>query len=341
MPEGETVPDRLGRRPTQRQIAAEVGVSVTTVSRILNPEETNPERWASARTIELIQAAAASLGYRPNALAVSLRTARSNTIGLILPTTGDPVISAIQAGIDQVAAENRMIPLVTCTLDQPGLRAQRTTTMLDHLVAGLIFADAALDESFLAEVGAPFTLVHRRHPAYVSVGADDVAAGRLAAEHLIGLGRTRLAFIGGTSTQSTGRDRIEGFRTAIAAAGLPEPVIIETDHYVESGQHATRQLMSRTPRPDGIFAAHDWAAIGSLGVLRDYGLRVAEDVAVVGCYDTPLARATDLTSLAVDLGEMGRRACRLLLAQLAGEPVESETLPVTLVARGTTRVSHA
>ena len=327
------------QRPTQRQIANEVGVSPTTVSRVLNPYESNPGRWASAYTINQIRQAATQMGYINTSLSQPSLSARSRSIALMFPTADDYVVSAIQSGIDQVAADNQMTSIMACTMEGIWSRSARTSAMLDCMVAGLIFADARLDEQLLASVQAkqvPFTLVHRRHPDFVSVHADDRAAGRLAAEHLIGLGRTRLAFIGGRSRVSTGKDRIDGFTSVIRQAGLPQPRIIETDHYVESGQAATRELLADRQIPDAIFAAHDWAAIGGLSVLRKHGLKVPEDVAVVGCYDTPLAQATDLTSIRIDLEQMGRQACQLLLNQIHNQPAQSETLPVTISVRGTT-----
>lgn len=330
-------------RPTQRQIAAKVGVSVATVSRILNPDEAHPERWASPLTVAAIQAAAAQLGYRRNALAVSLRTSHSKTVGIMMPLVGDYVLSTIYDGIDQVARQHDMMTILTCALDEPALRAERTSTMLDHQVAGMIFGDARLDDEFLDSIntrGVPFTLVHRRHNNHVSVTADDVTAGRLAAQHLIDLGRRRLAIISGERFVPAWRDREQGFMTAVAEAGLPAPVLVETGFDVAASRDAALRMMERPPYPDGVFAVHDSTALGTISVLRQYGLHVPDDVAVIGFYNTPMSMATDLTSIDVDLMQMGRRSIQLLLDRLGGKEITSEVVPVSLAVRHSTDPSQ-
>jgi len=327
------------QRPTQRQIAAQVGVSVTTVSRILNPTETSPERWASPETVAAIQQAAASMGYRRNALAVSLRTSRSQTVGVLMPFMGEYVLAAIYTGIDEAAREHGMMAINAATLDEPALRSERTFTMLDHLVDGMIFADAHLDEHFLDELddqGVPFTLVHRSHERFVSVCADEKAAGRMAAQHLIGLGRKRLAVIAGRPFMSTSAGRVEGFVEAALEAGLTRPTVIEAGYEVAAGRDAGFTMMTHPPYPDGIFAIHDLAAMGVMSVMRQHGLSIPDDVAVIGFYDTPMALATDLTSIGTCLIHMGRRSLELLLDRLDGKSVESEVCPVTLKVRRST-----
>ena len=333
------MPAHTNQRPTQRQIAALVGVSVTTVSRILNPDESNPERWASLQTVEAIQRAAAELGYRHNALAVSLRTSRSQTVGVLLPVLGDHVLSAIYAGIDTAAREHGMSTVNAATLDEPALRSERTFSLLDHLVDGMIFGDAHLNEVFLDNLedqGVPFTLVHRRHARHVSVTADDYTAGRLAAEHLISMGRTRLVFITGRRFMSTGSDRTQGFVDFIAEAGLPEPTVFDLGFDVKSGREAASVMLAHPPYPDGVACIHDLAALGAISVFRQHGFKVPEDIAAIGFYDTPMAQATDLTSIATNLDHMGRRSLELLLDLLGGKKVQSEVLPVSLVVRGST-----
>ncbi|MCL2736241.1 MAG: LacI family transcriptional regulator [Propionibacteriaceae bacterium] len=335
---------RVNHRPTQREIAAQVGVSVTTVSRILNPSELHPNRWASEHTVAAIQAAAASMGYRHNALAVSLRTSRTQTVGVLVPMVGDYVLASIYSGIDEVAREHGITALTASTLDEPAVRAERTFSMLDHLVDGMIFADAHLDEHFLdsiAEQGVAFTLVHRRHDRHASVSSDDLTAGRLAAQHFISLGRKRLAVITGRRFMSTGSDRTQGFIDAALEAGLEEPRIIEAGFDVDAGREAGLAILTTSPLPDAIFAIHDRAALGVISILGLHGVIIPDDVAVIGFYDTPVSLATDLTSISTPLHQMGRRSLELLLDRLNGEPIESEVFPTTLTVRGSTDPSHS
>ncbi|MCL2784287.1 MAG: LacI family transcriptional regulator [Propionibacteriaceae bacterium] len=326
-------------RPTQRQIAALVGVSVTTVSRILNPEESNPFRWASEETVEAIRQAAVTLGYRHNALAVSLRTSRSHTVGVLMPLLGDHVMAMIFAGIDEVAREHGMMAITASTLDEPTIRVERSLAMQDRLVDGLIFADAHIDKDYLSTLkdqGVAFTLVHRRHPNHVSVSADDLLAGRLAARHLIEIGRTRLAIICRHRYMSTSTDRIQGFCDEIREAGLEPPAVLETGFNVVAGRDAAYMMMEHPPYPDGVWAINDASALGALSVFRQRGLNVPDDVAIIGFYDSPVAWGIDLTSIRVSLHQMGRRSIELLLDRLDGKPVESEILPVSLIVRRST-----
>jgi LacI family transcriptional regulator len=334
------VPINGNQRPTQRQIAAQVGVSVATVSRILNAQETKPERWASPKTVAAIQAAAAELGYRRNALAVGLRTQRSHTIGVLLAGLGDDPTARIVAGIDEVAREHNLTTLVTTTDDNPTLRTERTFSMLDRSVDGLIFADAHLEESFLDQLQAlniPFTLVQRRHRHHVGVTADDLMAGTLAADHLINSGRQQLAVITAPRYMSTGYERTKAYVERVAQAGLAEPRVLETGVDVEAGRQAALILLDGQGwTPNGVFATDDSAALGAIGVFRQRGWRVPEDIAVIGCHDTPTAAATGLSSLSTDLKAMGRRAMELLLDRFAGLEIESERLPVSLRVRHST-----
>ncbi|MCL1907152.1 MAG: LacI family transcriptional regulator [Propionibacteriaceae bacterium] len=330
------MPIRINQRPTQRQIAARVGVSVTTVSRILNPSETHPERWASPETIEAIREVAEVLGYRRNSLAVSLRTSRSQTIGVFLPVIGDYTLASIFAGIDDVAREHGIMALTASTLDTPGLRSDRAMNMLDHLVDGIIGADAHLGERYLGGLDAqrvPIVLVHRRHDDHVSVTADDVAAGQMAARHLISLGRTRLAVIIGRRYMSTGVDRAAGFVQTALEAGLEEPVVYDHGFTVQAGREAALAMIGRESVPDGLFGMHDLCVLGATSVLRQHGYVTGEDVAAVGVYDSPVAGACDLSSIGIGLHNMGRRSLELLLDRLGGSDIESETLPVHLTVR--------
>jgi LacI family transcriptional regulator len=256
---------------------------------------------------------------------------------------GDYVLATIFAGIDEVARENGVMAITASTLDEPALRAERTFKMLDHLVDGMIFADAHLDEHFLDGIEAqrvPFTLVHRRHSRHISVTADDRAAGRMAAEHLISLGRTRLAMVTGRRYMSTGTDRVEGFVSAALEAGLPEPTIYDNGFTVRAGRDAAVAMLARPPYPDGLFAFHDLAILGAASVFRHHGLRVPDDIATVGFYDSPMAWASDMTSIGVNLQDMGRRSLELLLDRLSGKPIESEVFPVTLTVRHSTDPSR-
>ncbi|GAB3766485.1 LacI family DNA-binding transcriptional regulator [Microlunatus parietis] len=332
------------RRPfTQRMIASDVGVSVTTVSRVLNPAETHPERWASPETVAAIIRSAERNGYRPNPHATSLRTARSNVVGVLVPRLQDFVLATIYEGIDEAATEAGVSTFVTNSLDKPDLQRVRTQQMLDRRVDGLIFGDAHLDDDFLDDLArqeVTFVLASRRHGDHVSVTCDDPAGGRLVAEHLLATDRREVAILAGLPFASTARERSQGLIDRFAEAGLeiPEHRIVFNGFDAAAGREAADQILARRPYPDAIFATNDFAAIGAMGALRDKGLQIPDDVAVVGYNDTPLAASLPipLTTIRSPMHEMGRQALQTLLRKLGGAEVESRRLTPELIIRAST-----
>ncbi|MGK9147988.1 substrate-binding domain-containing protein [Plantibacter flavus] len=328
---------------TQRMIAELAGVSVTTVSRVLNERETQPDRWASPETIASILEIAKANGYRRNPHAASLRTSRSDLVGVLVPRLQDFVLATIYEGIDEAATERGISTFVTNSLDDPEQQRIRTQSMLDRRVDGLIFGDAHLDDPFLDELaaeGVSFVLTSRRAGDHLSVTCDDLAGGRLVAEHLLEIGRRDVAILAGLPFASTARERTQGVVEGFREAGfeIPPERIIYNGFDAAAGREAAEQLFATAPYPDAVFATNDFAAIGAMGVLRDKGLRIPEDVALVGYNDTPIAASigTPLTTVRSPMHEMGREALTTLLGLLAGKEVASKRLTPELVVRAST-----
>ncbi|MFE4470223.1 LacI family DNA-binding transcriptional regulator [Leifsonia sp. NPDC056824] len=333
-----------GRRPTtQRTIADRVGVSVTTVSRVLAASQEDAARWAAPETVAAILAVAHETGYRPNPHAASLRTSRSNLVGVLVPRLQDFVLATIYEGIDEAATEHSVSAFVTNSLDDAELRSARTESMLDRRVDGLIFGDAHLDDPFLdalAERDVPFVLTSRRSGDHIAVTCDDELGGRRVAEHLLASGRRDVAILAGLPFASTGRERTRGVVDAYREAGIdiPEHRIVSIGFDAAAGREGAERIFAEKPYPDAMFATNDFAAIGALGVIERMGLRVPEDVALVGYNDTPLAAsdALSLTTVRSPMHEMGRRALETLLRAIDGEQVESQRLKPELIVRRST-----
>jgi LacI family transcriptional regulator len=324
-------------------IAQKVGVSVTTVSRVLNEREDEPERWASAETVAAIRRAAREGGYRRNPYAATLRTAHSNVIGVLVPRLQDFVLATIYEGIDEAASEHGVSTFVTNSLDKPELQHSRTQDMLDRRVDGLIFGDAHTGDPFLdnlADQEIPFVLTSRRAGRHISVTCDDLTGGRMAARHLLSLGRRDVAVIAGLPFASTGIERTQGLIDTFAEAGIEVPPerIARVGFDATAGRRSAEILFARRPYPDAVFATNDFAAIGAMGVLRDKGLRIPDDVALIGYNDTPLAESItiSLTTIRSPMHTMGRLAMETLLRMLDGEEVTSRRLTPELVIRGST-----
>lgn len=326
------------RRVTLRTIADEVGVNVSTVSRALSGRrdgEGNPSGTAR-RIIE----AADRLGYVRDATAASLRTQRIGAFGVLVPRLTDIVLATVYEAIEETAADLGYQTVVSSTRDDPELQRRRVDLLLGRRVDGLILGDARVDNTFVDELsarGVPFVLVSRRVGAHAAVTIDDHAGGRLAATHLADLGHRRIGILAGVPYASTGCDRRDGALTALAERGIEVPgrYVIDSPYDTAGGHEAALVLLSQRPRVTAVFAVNDFTAIGAMGAIRDLGLTVGEDVAVVGYNDTAVARElpVPLTSVRSAQAEMGRMATHMLLERIAGKEVSSVRLPPRLVVR--------
>ncbi|GAB3989532.1 LacI family DNA-binding transcriptional regulator [Actinoallomurus acanthiterrae] len=331
------------RPVTLRSIADQLGLHVSTVSRVLNGPAEDGARAASGDTAERIRRLAAELGYQPDPHGSGLRTGRSRLIGVLVPRVSDLVLATIYEGIDEAAGERGLTTIAANSLDDEENRRARTKTLLARRVDGLIFGDARLDDGFLdrlAADGVRFVLANRRSGLHPSVTPDDRLGGRLAAEHLLGLGHTEVAVIAGLPFASTGADRTAGFVDHYRDHGIdiPGTRVLHSPFDTAGGRAAADELLRSADRPTAIFAVNDFAAIGALGAARDHGLRVGTDIAIMGYNDTPLAAELPipLTSVAVPMREIGRRSLELLIRLMAGEKAESQRLPPTLAPRAST-----
>ncbi|MHC3475399.1 LacI family DNA-binding transcriptional regulator [Streptomyces sp. 7R007] len=326
---------------TLQGIAERLGLHVSTVSRVLNGKADVQGRAASGQTAQRIRSLARELGYQPNPHATSLRTRRSNLVGVLFPRLSEIVVATIYEGVEEEAAAHGLSVFVTNTRDNPAVQRERIAMVLGRRVDGLIIGDAHLDGAVLAEPAlrrVPYVLVNRRtdgdHPA---VTCDDILGGRMAAEHLLGLGHRRVAVIAGEPFASTGTDRAAGFLDRYREAGLPVPGhrMRHCPFDISGGRQAAMDLLTLPDRPTALFAVNDLAALGAMGAARDLGLRPGGDFALVGFNDTPLAAELPipLTSVHSPMAELGRAAVRQLLHRIAGEPATSGRLRPRLVTR--------
>ncbi|GAA1317762.1 LacI family DNA-binding transcriptional regulator [Leucobacter albus] len=328
---------------TLKDLAAALELSPSTVSRVLNDPDEGSSRWASAETVARIHRLANELNYSRNPHAASLRTSRSNMVGVIAPSLQDYVFASIYEGIARQASTRGYYSIVSSSHDDEQRRRALTDQILDRHVAGLIFGDAHLDSpGFFADFakrGVPYLLVSRRLPGELSVTCDDYAGGRIAAEHLLGTGRTSFGVLAGQAGASTAQDRVAGFIDALTEAGIPDSRItaIYTNFDAVSGREAMAGILDIAGVPEAVFATNDFAAIGATGLLRERGLRVPEDVLMCGFNDTPLAEGVNLTSVRSPMEQMGERSMAMLADLADGKQLESEALMPEIVARASTR----
>jgi LacI family transcriptional regulator len=335
-----TLGAKKARPVTLQMIADQLGLHVSTVSRVLHAKPDEGLRAAAGPTAVRVRELADELGYQRNPHAMSLRTQRSNLIGVLVPRLSDVVLATIYEGIEEAASEHGLSTFVTNTRDIPEDQRARTEMVLARRVDGMIFGDAHADSGFLDEVaarGVPFVLVNRTAGEHPAVVCDDYLGGRMAAEHLLGLGHEDVAIVAGEPYASTGINRTGGFADRYREAGLPVPArrIVHSRFDAPGGREGAERVLAAGPLPSAMFVVNDFGAIGTIGALRDHGLRVGADMAVVGFNDTPLAAElpVPLTTVRSPMHEMGRRGLELLVRVLAGKQAETELLRPELMVR--------
>lgn len=305
---------------TIKDVAREANVSVATVSRALNGHENVAE---AVRTRVL--AVAKDLRYSPHHAARSLSSRRTNTIGVVLPDLYGEFFSELMRGIDQVARDHRLHLLVSSYHGNPQEQAEALRTMRGRVDGLLLMSPYADDASRLSEnlvPAQPAVLINSRvlDSDLPSLAIDNRRAAAEMVRHLADSGRRRIAFISGPSDNFDARDRLEGYREALAQA-LPgvDPWVVAGDFTEAGGHSAAQKLLDASPRPDAVFAANDMMALGCLFALQQAGVDVPEDIAVAGFDDIPLAKYSlpPLTTMRVDIAGIGARAMQMLLGQLA------------------------
>jgi LacI family transcriptional regulator len=323
---------------TIHDVAARAGVSVATVSRVLNGiavvrEETSRD----------VRAAAKFLRYVPNVAARSLSIRRSQTIGIVLPDVHGEFFSEVIRGIDLAARREGYHILVSGSHSDPSEMLEVVETMRGRVDGLMIMAPdvtlAPIEELRAREL--PVVLLNAAAGTGDAITIDNFGGARAVMRHLHELGHTCIAFVCGPLQNADARERLRGYRHAMR--GL-EPATLRALEFQgafteESGFAAGQKIAATLPRPTAVFAANDSMAVGALAALAAAGIRVPESMSVVGFDDIPIARyvAPPLTTMRVDIAELGRRAFALLLDIIinpAAHTARRERVATTLVVRG-------
>lgn len=303
------------------QLAQLAGLDVSTVSRALRGDT----RRVSRVTIGRVQQLARQMGYLPDANAASLRSRRSYVLGMLVPDLADVVLANLFEGVGEAAHAEGYLAIATSTKATPARRRAAVHNFLSRRVDGVIVADATLRESVpeaLIESGTPFVMALRSGGPYPSVVVDDLAGGRLAAEHLVGAGHQAVCVVAGPRNVSTVKWRVRGFVEACRRAGVAiGPSAVRYGGFgVEGGYQSMVQLLEAGNRPTAVFAVNDYNAIGAARALWEHGSVVGRDVALVGYNDISIGQflETPLTTVRVDHGVMGREVVGMLLRRVTG-----------------------
>jgi LacI family transcriptional regulator, repressor for deo operon, udp, cdd, tsx, nupC, and nupG len=332
-----------GRTPKQHhyniaEVAEAAGVSVATVSRALQmPEVVAP------KTLERVRKAVATLGYAPNAQARMLRTARSNVIVAMVPDISNPFFSEVIRGIEHVAHQHRYSVLLGDTEYDREREQVYADLLATRQADGLITLLPHLPR-LPARSSAPIVNAceYIKDPAISSVYVDNVAAALEATNHLLEIGHVNIAFVKGPTTSPICIDRERGHQDALRSAGIRRDLNLTVigDFSVESGIRGVATLLARKRKFTAAFCSNDEMAIGAIRALKSEGLRVPEDVSVVGFDDIRFARYCDppLTTIAQPMREIGREAMTMMLERLSNphSAARKRILPTELVVRAST-----
>ena len=326
---------------TLAEVAQAARVSPMTASRAINNRS-----GVSGETRQHVLQVAADLGYVVNRAAQKLSGGRSHIIGVIATDLENQFTSALIAGTSDAAWEAGYETLIYAHVDREkrpsGSVMQLLRQISDGVIAVLPLQFDYLDE--LASIHIPVITVDHRgeHAEFPSIATDCHGGARLAIKHLIDLGHRRIAYIAGDERLASARDRHHAYCETLAQYGLPlDPALIVPGDFTQGrGFAATRELLALGEPPSAIFAANDLMAFGAIAAIREAGLRVPDDISVIGFDDIPTAAQfyPPLTTVRQPLHQIGRSAVSTLLALIAGiDPASPQvTLPTDLVVRAST-----
>ena len=324
---------------TLLDVAAAAGVSKSTVSRILDERLPRSE----SATAQRVRQVAAELGYVRDPSAASLRRGKTMTIGVVVPRLTDTVMAMLYEALAHAGQRSGHFTIVATTDDEPNAERAAVEALLQRRVDGLVLATARLGDDFFGELaarGAPYVLALRTDGDSLASVGDDRLGGYLATRHLLDLGHRRIGLIAGPDYASSARGRVEGYRQAMAEAGIDvDPAwVVESTFGIDSGADATRTLMRLDLRPTAVFAVNDNTAIGALSAFENLGLSVPEDVSLIGYNDIPIVShlPTPLTSVRVPFDQIASAALELLISGPQGRQDRIRVASPTLIPRRST-----
>ena len=334
-------------RPTMQDVAALAGVSIKTVSRVVNGVNT-----VDPTLTMRVRAAADKLGYRPNLTASNLRRSdgRTSTIGMLVEDVANPFDAALMRAVEDVARDRGVLVLIGSLDENPVRERELASALIDRRVDGLVIVPAGHDHSYLMSERRAGTCVVfvDREPKLLDADAvvcDNTAGADLAVRHLLDGGHHRIAYLGDEPSIATAADRLDGYRHALEIAHLrvDDRLIRAGTTTIGAAIEATKQLLALPDPPTALFTSQNLVTIGASRALRELGLQ--DSIAIVGFDDFPLADMLrpGITVIAQDTDQMGSLAARILFRRLDGDTSATETVvvPTRFIPRGSGEIRVA
>lgn len=329
------------RRVTAQQVADRAGVSISAVSRAFTPGAS-----VSKATLDKVMRAAGALGYQPNVMARSLMTGRTELIGLVSNNFDNPAFMEIFDLFTRTLQQHGLRPLLA-NLSGSSDSGEAIAMLRQYSVDAVIIASSTVSPAFVSGcLAASIPLVHafgKSSPngAKHVVGADNVQGGRLAAEKLLSIGYKRIGFLGGPKSASSTLDRLSGFRDGLKARGFEPALELFADRYAHSDGQELMSHLLRSARTDAVFCGDDILAIGALDACRDLGLRVPDDIGILGFNDIAMASWTsyNLSTIRQPIADIIITAVKQAIRLVEDPQIKSEKMLFTCeaVLRGTLR----
>jgi LacI family transcriptional regulator len=328
--------------PTIRDVARQANVSISTVSHVINDT-----RFVAPATRERVLEAIRDLNYKHNRIASSLRNQKTQTFGVLLPNSANPYFAEVLAGIEDAAYAHNYNIILGNAHDDPEREISYVQVLLSRQVDGILLISTGAHQQSLeltAESNTPVVLVDRS--AHVDgvdeIFTDNLGGGRVATEAVLALGHRRIGCVTGPSFLTPSAERVEGYRQALANFDAPDVVqedalIVAGDFQHHGGYEAGKQLLALDERPTAIFACNDLMAVGVMSAAHEAGLRVPEDLSVIGYDNIPLAGYSSprLTTVGQPAKALGSLAVERLFARISNpdSATQHERLDVVLVER--------
>jgi LacI family transcriptional regulator len=328
---------------TIHDIAKKLNIAASTVSRALND---NP--IINRETRDRIKKTAREMGYQPNTMAANLRTKRTNTIGVVVPLINRHFFSSVISGIEDVAYEQGFAVTISQSKDTFGKEEKIVQTLFSNRVDGLIVSIGMQTTRFdhlnlFSERKIPLVFFDRVTDEIEAhkIVVDDYRGGFKATEHLIAQGGTQIAHIGGPLNLKIYRDRLSGFKDALHHAGIPfhESMLVHNSLTRADGTNAIKKLLQNQIKPNAIFCANDTTALSVIIYLRENGIKVPDDILIVGFSNEPFSEVVtpSISTIKQPGFEMGKKAAELLIRQIRAKdkPVRFQTfvMPTELIVR--------